>query len=373
MTKKILRVIAFFLILATVLLLLNDMFEVTNTSFASKRFYTYTTFEENTVDAVFLGTSGIDRYWIASQGYEDYGITSYPLSTDAFPSWLYPYVIDEALSKQDAKVVILDVRAFTQSNYDKKLSSLDVRARRVLDVLPALSINRFKAAFKTMEIMNQVNLKQIEKDPTQKLKYQKFDISYLFSFIRYHQMWEEEGYSLDSHLGNDPHLYGGFFLSERHVLKAKKQKKKYDPDSQADLDPISEQALYDVIAHAKEKDIQLLFLDTPQCRGAIEGARANKVYEILEQENMDFVHYYSADSASGFSIDLDLKKDFYNSGHVNFYGAVKFTESFANYLKENYDLPDRRQDEKASAQWEGVHERLLNKIEDIKKKKEEQQ
>lgn len=375
MTKKqLLRATALILILLMTFLILNDMFESKNSGLASKRFYTIRTLEEDTVDALFFGTSGIDRYWIASQGYENYGITSYPLSCDAFPAWLYPYVIDEALSKQDASLIVLDIRPFTQSNYTRKLDTLDVRARRVLDVLPALSVNRTKAAFKTMEILHKVNLEKMKTgaDTTEK-DHPRIDISYLFSFIRYHQMWEEKDYTLDDHLGNDPHLYGGFFFSESLTLRAKEQQSVYDPDTFQELDAISEQALYDVIEYVKEKDLNVLFLDTPQCRTKKECARANTVYKILEQENMKYLHYYSTERETGFSVDLDLKKDFYNPGHVNFYGATKFTENLALYLKEHYELPDRRQDEKAAADWEGVHDRLLTKLEEVKEKKIKQQ
>ena len=50
--------------------------------------------------------------------------------------------------------------------------------------------------------------------------------------------------------------------------------------------------------------------------------------------------------------DYDREKDFYNEGHVNYYGALKFTDYFSEYLLENYDLTDRRNDENCEY-WNG--------------------
>ena len=76
MTKRqFLGAVSFFLIVAIMVFGLCDLFEMENTSNYNKRYYTYRNFPEDTVDAVLLVTSGIDRYWIPSPAYEEYGIT----------------------------------------------------------------------------------------------------------------------------------------------------------------------------------------------------------------------------------------------------------------------------------------------------------
>ena len=39
---------------------------------------------------------------------------------------------------------------------------------------------------------------------------------------------------------------------------------------------------------------------------------------------------------------LDPKKDLYDSGHLNDQGARKQAAYLAEYIRENYDLPDAR-------------------------------
>ncbi|WP_240516399.1 hypothetical protein [Brachyspira sp. G79] len=43
---------------------------------------------------------------------------------------------------------------------------------------------------------------------------------------------------------------------------------------------------------------------------------------------------------------MDFSKDFNDPNHLNYKGSAKFTRYLGKYLKENYDLPDRRGDPK---------------------------
>ena len=86
---------------------------------------------------------------------------------------------------------------------------------------------------------------------------------------------------------------------------------------------------------------------------------------------MDYLHFYDENSENTFTIDLDLKTDFYNPGHLNFYGATKFTSIFADYLIENYGLEDKRNQEHVKEHWDGVHDRLLEKIAELEEAREQ--
>jgi hypothetical protein len=365
MTKKqFLGSISFLLIVAIMVFGLCDLFEMENTSNYNKRYYTYRDFPEDTVDAVLLGTSGIDRYWVPSQAYEEYGITVYPLSTDAFPAWLYEYAVEEALKYQDVDLFILDIRPFTMANLDK--GGMDVRSRRFLDVLPQFSINRIKGCFKTMAIRDDVDSSA-----------SRLDLSYLFPIIKFHSKWSDKKYLIENNWSNYPHEYLGFNIMDRVTARPTPQKyRPYDAELLYDLDPYIQECLYDFLDYLKEKELNVVFVDTPQIRYDDETGRSNMVYKILEEEGFDCVHFYEENDVNNFTIDLDLKTDFYNAGHANFYGATKFTDVFAKYLVENYDLKDRRNDEHVKEHWDGVHDTLLAKIgelEEARRLKEEEE
>ena len=53
-------------------------------------------------------------------------------------------------------------------------------------------------------------------------------------------------------------------------------------------------------------------------------------------------------------INLNYETDFYNEVHLNYLGQRKYTDFFACWLKEHYDLPDRR-DDKNYIIWEAAY------------------
>ena len=357
MTKtQILRCIAFFMIGCFILLMLCVVFEKTHGWIGDSIFHTYRDLEDDTVDAVFVGTSGVSCYWVSPLAYEEHGMTVYPLASDAMPSWLYTNVMDEALSYQNPDLFILDIRPFTSSTVDK--FSMDASARNVLDAMKPFSSNHIRTAFKTMERIHSVN----EDAP-------RLDISYLLSFVKYHSRWNEENFNFthQTNFGLHHNPYGGLFLhSNMSARSADLTPHVYDDTVIEDLVPIHETALYEVLEYAREKNLNLLFVDTPKViTSDTTMGRINRVYQILEEEGFPCVTYLSAEEDSGFSIDLDCKSDFFNANHVNYYGADKFTRAFASYLDERYDLPDRRQETAVQMDWDGWYGNILEFMEDL--------
>ncbi len=66
----------------------------------------------------------------------------------------------------------------------------------------------------------------------------------------------------------------------------------------------------------------------------------NQATEIANENQIKIINFNLLDD-----FDVDFQKDLYNDGHINVFGATKYTEYFSKYLKENYDLQDHRKDE----------------------------
>ena len=362
MTKKqIVCCIGFILSACVVLYLLCDLFELKNTNQSDKRFNSYRSLNDDTVDAVVIGTSGIDRYWIASKAYDEYGMTVYPLASNGQAVWLYDCVLEEAYAYQEPKLLIVDMRAFGQENTDEV--KVDVRARTVLDSLTPLSANRIRAGFKTMKLFHD----NFEDKP-------RFDISYLLSVVKYHEEWKDEEYSITQNLFGRKHDYLGFYINKKLSIRQRPQEiVVYDPEYREPLDPISEQAFYDLLDYVKTKDAEVLFVLTPKFSTTTEMGRMNTLVDMLEKEGQDYVNYCETDESGNFLYDLQLnpETDFYNKEHTNYYGAEKFTRVFSAYLDENYDLPDRREDSAVKEQWDGVYKKVQKRIRRIEKNAEE--
>jgi len=87
-----------------------------------------------------------------------------------------------------------------------------------------------------------------------------------------------------------------------------------------------------------------------------EYARLNTVCDILDENGFTYKCYDVEDNT------FNVYAEFYNTRHVNYFGAERFTELFAQYLKDNYELPDRREDSRCSAVWYGPYDAIKEQI-----------
>lgn len=354
MTKKeILRATSFLLVVCITLFVLCDLFEQENGGNSDMSFSTYRSLETDTVDAVFIGTSGVSCYWVSPLAYEEYGMTVYNLGVDAVPAWLYISIIEEAMAYQKPELFLLDIRPFTAGTVS--CDKMDAQARVVLDAMAPLSANRFKTGLRTMKTMHSA----YPETPC-------FDISYFLSFVKYHPKATDPSYRISHNLGQRMQKYGGFRLDAGFsAVVAEQPGNKYDPNAMHDLGELYEAALYELLDYIREADLQVLFVDTPKVLDSKSG-KANRIAQILQEEGFDFLTYVDLPKDGTFPLEIDYKTDFFNAGHVNFYGAEKYTRALATYLDAHYDLPDRREDPKAQRDWSGLYQKLRVDFEKIR-------
>ena len=348
--KQMVRAITFALIVCLMVVGLNNLFESENASNHGRRFHSFRNLDENVIDAVFIGTSGIDRYWISAKAFEEYGMSTYLLSMNGLPSWLYINMIEEALEYQNPSLFVLDMRAFTQKNI--KMSSMDAQAHRALGCMDIFTVNRWKTAKKASETIHSV-----------KPSLPKWDLQYFMPFVKLHGQWARQNYSLK----NEEHQYGGYEVSRFTKMFMPMESVIYPEKLIKELDPLSEKALYELLDYIEARKLNVLFVNTPQVRDEEEEGFTNKLYSILDEKGVDYIAYYTPDQGveandSIVSIDMDLQSDFYDKGHANWDGAEKFTAEFAKYLDTHYDLPDRRGDEKVQSTWDGVYAALKQEM-----------
>ena len=62
------------------------------------------------------------------------------------------------------------------------------------------------------------------------------------------------------------------------------------------------------------------------------------VGQLAEKYGVKYVDYLSQSMSLGF----DLEKDSYDGEHLNRWGCLKFNKLLGAYIKENFDIPDRR-------------------------------
>ena len=276
-------------------------------------------------------------------------------------------MIKEAYKYQTPKLLILDMRMFTL--YDpSKVPDLSVtRSRRVIDTLDFFSLNRLDAVNRTLELASSFENYDMS----------RFDPSLFLSFIQYHGMWADDGFEPFEQIGSPVAKYLGFYVNGKNSIKKKKLNKPEWNAETTTLTQISLDCLEEILAYCDENGIDRIFVDTPHYLSKIESKRNNEFCRILDEKGEKYLmlsdeEWYLTDEelAAGSSDELKFNRNehFYDSSHVNYYGAVIFTKLFSKYLSENYDLPDHRGDERCP-EWEGKNEKLIKKMQSLEKEK----
>lgn len=258
--------------------------------------------------------------------WNEYGITSYNYGTGGQPIDVTYYLLKEALKVQSPKVVVVDLYYL---GFRDKYGS-EGYIRYVLDSMK-FSLNKMEA------IMNCTPKEE--------------NIYYTFPLLKYHTRWKElsEGdFTFD--LYESAAYYTKGFAGEKNI---------YGEDNNSDFNVTeigtipekSEEYLYKFIELSNEYEFDLIFVNAPYDYTSTDGkwdwvendlAMFNKVGEIAAENEIPFINYSTKEVLE--DINFDFGKDMNNIGHCNIWGANKVSKYLADFLNENYDLYDYRND-----------------------------
>ena len=99
-----------------------------------------------------------------------------------------------------------------------------------------------------------------------------------------------------------------------------------------------EEFLQKIIDVTRENDVELVFFVSPYYLSDESQMQFNWVAEFASANNVPFLNFNHLYEEIGLNFEKDMRDD----GHVNNDGAVKVTEYLAQFLKENYEISDRR-------------------------------
>lgn len=249
--------------------------------------------------------------------WDDFGIASFDLCGSVQPLWNTYYYMKEALKTQKPKVMVVDMFAAVLADEYSDHS-------RIIK-------NNYGLKFSEDKI-NSVKVSA----PKEKW------IEYLLEYPTYHSRYGEI-YSGDFRkyqgMANEQY-WKGFGVNTATEVQTKLEGIQ-DITGVKELAPKTEEYLMKIIRLSKSENIPLLFVVTPYPLLEWEQKIYNRVAQIAEKEKIPFVNYNLHYDEMG----LDFSSDFADGSHLNHRGNVKFTKYLGNYLKTNYEIPDRREDD----------------------------
>lgn len=275
--------------------------------------------KDNSMDIAYLGSSAAYAFFNSVYAYHEYGFTTALLSTGYQQLVSAKYLLDEVRKNQKPRVYIIDLSVAPEINVLNESLNEQI-IRYVTDSMP-LSINKLKA------INAHLKYSSIPK---------KDYINYYFSFFTYHNAWK----TISQESLKNSNIYKGHMF-DSSMAKIEPIEKPIWKETRLELSKELNDILNDLIQYIKENKLEVIFVIAPRYFENVYMYKLNTMTDLLEKEGFTVYNFNKMDV-----IDFDYEHDYYSDRHTNPYGAKKFTDYFANFLKEKYRLPDHRGDEK---------------------------
>lgn len=326
MNKKIIRTFIFLLITFVCALYLTQVFSYPRTDDARKTFNSFYNEEKNSVDGVYFGASSANRYWIGAKAFNDQGIAITSLATTNQLFVTTKYLMEEAKKTQDPELFIIEMRWLHRSPD----SMGDEGLRRVSDSMK-FSANRIKMINAAVDFAskgeNSVSQNKIE---------------YYFSFLKYHDRWNSGNLTSEDLMLKKPESECKGFLLTRSSIKIKKQSEAEYTSDTDNMDINTEKILLDFLDYCDKQSAEVLFVSSPYSAYESELSRINMAEKIITERGYKVLNFNTEEMIE--TLNIDWEKDFYDNHHVNLRGAEKYTDYLTDYIVENYDLEDHRED-----------------------------
>ena len=268
-------------------------------------------------DVLFFGTSHVRNGIMPLELWEDYGLTGYNFGTSGASILTSYWGMINALDYAQPKLIVLDCCRIGQETKDNPRA--DMHALSLHDMFDPVrfSSNKLRAIF------------DLCKDTEQEGN----ELEYLYPFSIYHSRW-------------NPLTANDFSPQVLHTNGAVQMSSFEAP---APMEPTEDKAplsdafpgvpyLKKFIEHCQSQGIEVLLTYLPYPASYEDLTAANAVEDIAQAYGVHYINFYKTDVVD---YDIDMADA---SSHLNLYGAKKVTHYLGEFIAENYDLPDRRED-----------------------------
>ena len=127
--KMLLRAVIFAVAVVLVFLYLNAVFTIPNSDPNRRIFNAFYAEKKDTIDAVYLGTSATNRYFIGPLAYEETGLAEFDLAAMGMPLIFMQNLMKEVEKTQDPALYIIELRGVLKGREDVT----DAHIRRITD------------------------------------------------------------------------------------------------------------------------------------------------------------------------------------------------------------------------------------------------
>lgn len=315
---EIIRFIAFFLIFIILFIYVDQIVarkSLSNPHNDTVKIGGFHNEPQNTFDVITFGSSHAYCTVNPLVMWRDAGIPSYVFSSEGQPIDATYYYIKEALKTQSPKVAVIELYMLTSSKeYPEEMAAHDA-----VDYLP-LSENK-------IDLINTIVPHDMR-------------INYYFNFMKYHSRWQAlSSQDFDMHFKKDVDIFRGYaFIKERN--RDIVSNGVYNTAAPVEISDKNLEYLQKIVQLSQERHFNLVFLVAPFMPNAREAGIFKSIRSFADQNQvamLDMNRMYK---------ELNFYEPglFCDGNHLNCYGSEKVSSYLAGYLKEKFDLADKRSD-----------------------------
>lgn len=272
--------------------------------------------EKNDLEVVLIGSSNcfcsIDPIVL----YKEYGITAYDFCSSSQPLNISVLYLKEAMKTQNPKVVALEVNMLTEQDGTEN----DPSAFRWGYTDIPFSIDKLKCIHQSLGKVDATYL------------------SYVFPMEFYHNRWKELSKIDYTYMFEDKTNYTKGYLRTQSVVEEPVDFSQYVYKGECQISDIQMEYLNEIYDICQENGTELLLFKAP--REGWHNYHTDAVTAAAEEKGIEFVDYNTMIDEVG----LDVSADFRDKLHLNDFGAEKLSSHFGQFLKDHYELTDRRID-----------------------------
>lgn len=274
-------------------------------------------------DVIFIGDCEVYENVSPITLWEEYGINSFIRGGAQQLIWQSYYLLEETLKYEKPKVVVFNVLAMKYDEPQKEAYN-----RLNLDGMK-LSVEKIKAIKASM--MDDEYL-----------------IEYLFPLLRYHSRWDElTGEDFKYLFKKDKISHNGYYMRvDVEPVKTVPKGKKLPT---YDFGQKAYHYLDSMVKLCKDNDIELILMKAPSLYPYWYKEWDEQMVEYAKAHDLTYINFLDLLDEVGIDFDYDT----YDAGlHLNVSGAEKMAVYFGKFLKEKFELPDRRNEGDLSRAWD---------------------
>lgn len=279
-------------------------------------------------DVLFVGDCEVYNNFSTVTLWQEYGINSYIRGSGQQLIWQSFYLLEDALRYEKPQVVVFNVQSM---QYD--LPQREAYNRMTLDGM-RWSLSKIRAISASMTD-------------------EEHFIEYIFPILRYHSRWnelQEEDFEYLFH--RDKHTYNGYELLTGSTPMENLPPVNLLPDYSFGQN--ARNYLEKMRVLCEKEGITLILIKAPGVYPVWHEEWNRQIEEYAKANNLAYYNFLENTDEIG----IDYQTDTFDAGeHLNVRGAEKLSRFFGRILKDDYSVPNRKDDAFLNEYWNGLIER----------------